>query len=409
MTMGLGAYHLRKAIELGDLELLKEVLSSFLSEKPVKLTKIKPTEVISAEDLSAILLYPVPGDLLYKAAKNDKPEMLDILMKGINQAVKDPELNHRIYRSAIHWLEEKDDAENIRRFVNNGYQPDSNDLGRALFQSYKPKTLQVYIDSGAVERSGPVDLACIWLSGSTRNSIPQEERKKILAQFISHGMDIKNDAILYHVIDPQIDWSKEPFQELIEAGAPIVTGFSLFNPMHKALDSGNPEAAKILIENTPPEGLKTADLSGATLLMKAASAYYPISVKPHDPMSVESHDPMSVESHDPMSVESYNPISVELVDMLVQKGADVNAVDKHGRSALMYVRDQKTAEALIKLGANVAHKDNDGRSVAEVLERQANSLRNRGNILRAAAYVKECAQGKQPQLNPVPQKQGGRG
>ena len=377
MTMGLGAYHLRKAIELGDSELLKEVLSSFLSEKPVKPTKIKPTEVISAEDLSAILLYPVPGELLYKAAKNDNTEMLDVLMKGINQAVKDPELNHRIYRSAIHWLEEKDDAENIQRFVNNGYQPDSYDLDSALFQSYKPETLQVYINSGAVERSGPVDLARIWLSGSTRNSIPQKERKEILDQFISHGMDIKNDAILYHVIDPQIAWSKEPFKELIEAGAPIVTGFSLFNPMHKALDSGNPEAAKILIENTPPEGLKAADLSGATLLMKAASAYY--------------------------------PISVELVDMLVQKGADVNAVDKHGRSALMYVSDPKTAEALIKLGANVAHKDNDGRSVAEVLERQANSSGNRGNILRAAAYVKECAQGKQPQLNPVPQKQGGRG
>ena len=377
MTMGLGAYHLRKAIELGDLELLKEVLSSFLSEKPVKLTKIKPTEVISAEDLSAILLHPVPGDLLYKAAKNNNTEMLDVLMKGINRGVKDPELNHRIYRSAIHWLEEKDDATNIRRFVNNGYQPDSYDLDSALFQSYKPETLQVYINSGAVERSGPVDLARIWLSGSTRNSIPQKERKEILDQFISHGMDIKNDAILYHVIDPQIAWSKEPFKELIKAGAPIVTGFSLFNPMHKALDSGNPEAAKILIENTPPEGLKTADLYGATLLMKAASAYY--------------------------------PISVELVDMLVQKGADVNAVDKHGHSALMYVSDPKTAEALIKLGANVAHKDNDGRSVAEVLERQANSSRNRENILRAAAYVKECAQGKQPQLNPVPQKQGGRG
>ena len=376
MTMGLGAYHLRKAIELGDLELLKEVLSSFLSEKPVKLTKIKPTEVISAEDLSAILLHPVPGDLLYKAAKNNNTEMLDVLMKGINRGVKDPELNHRIYRSAIHWLEEKDDATNIRRFVNNGYQPDSYDLDSALFQSYKPETLQVYINSGAVERSGPVDLARIWLSGSTRNSIPQKERKEILDQFISHGMDIKNDAILYHVIDPQIAWSKEPFKELIKAGAPIVTGFSLFNPMHKALDSGNPEAAKILIENTPPEGLKTADLYGATLLMKAASAYY--------------------------------PISVELVDMLVQKGADVNAVDKHGHSALMYVSDPKTAEALIKLGANVAHKDNDGRSVAEVLERQANSSRNRENILRAAAYVKECAQGKQPQLNPVPQKQGGR-
>lgn len=377
MTKGLGAYHLRKAIELGDSELLKEVLSPFLSEKPVKLTKIKPTEVISAEDLSAILLYPVPGELLYKAAKNANPEMLDILMKGINRGVKDPELNHRIYRSAIHWLEEKDDAKNIQRFVANGYQPDSYDLDSALFQSYKPETLQVYINSGAVERSGPVDLARIWLSGSTRNSIPQEERGKILKQFISHGMDIKNDAILYHVIDPQIAWSKEPFKELIEAGAPIVTGFSLFNPMHKALDSANPEAAKILIENTPPEGLKTADLSGATLLMKAASAYYPTSVK--------------------------------LVDMLVQKGADVNAVDKHGRSALMYVNDQKTAEGLIKLGANVAHKDNDGRSVAEVLERQANSSRNRENILRAAAYVKECAQGKQPQLNPVPQKQGGRG
>ena len=249
-------------------------------------------------------------------------------------------------------------------------------MNSALFQSYKPETLQVYIDSGAVERSGPVDLARSWLSGSTRNSIPQEERGKILDQFISHGMDINNDAILYHVIDSQIDWSKEPFEELIKAGAPIVTDFSLFNPMHKALDSANPQAAKILIENTPPEGLKAADLYGATLLMKAASEYYPTSVK--------------------------------LIDMLVQKGADVNAVDKHGRSALMYVNDQKTAEALIKAGANVAHKDNEGRSVAEVLERQANSSRNRGNVLRAAAYVKECAQGKQPQLNPIPQKQGGR-
>ena len=356
MTMGLGAYYLRKAVELGDMDLLKEVLSPFLSDKPVKPKKIKPTEVISAEDLTCVLLHPISGDLLAKVAKNKNPEMLDVFMSAINNAVKDPELNHRVCRSAIHWLEEQDDAKNIQRFCENGYKPDSYDLNSALFQSYKPETLQVYIDNGAVERSGPVDLARSWLSGSTRHNIPQEERGKILNEFISHGMDINNDAILSHVIDYQIDWSKEPFEDLIKAGAPIVTDSSLFNPMHKALDSANPEAAKILIENTPPEGLKAMDFYGTSLLMKAASEYYPNSIK--------------------------------LIDMLVQKGADVNQVDRHGRSALMYVNDQKTAEALIKMGANVSHKDNEGRSVAEVLERRANSSRNRGNVLRAVDLIK---------------------
>ncbi len=374
MTMGLGAYYLRKAVELGDAELLKEVLSPFLSEKPVKPTKIKPTEVISAEDLSAILLHPVPGDLLYKAAKNDNPEMLEVFMKGINQAFSS-DFRHRVCFSAVSSLNHENDIKNIKRFCENGYEPNFFDLGNVLSYSYNPDALQVYIDNGAVEKSNPVDLACTWMTGVTRHNVPQEERTKILNDLMAHGMDIKNNYILFHVLNASADWSKEPFKDLIKAGAPIEQD-SEIPSLHLALDRSNTDAAEILIQGASKEALKNPDFYGATLLMKAASEYYPRSVK--------------------------------LIDMLLEKGADMNAVDKQGRNVLMYVNDQRTAEALIQRGANASHKDNGGLSVAEYLEAKASFSRNRMNVLRAATYIRECAQDQQPKMAAVSQKQGGR-
>lgn len=369
MTMGLGAYYLRKAIELGDAELLKEVLSPFLSEKPVKPTKIKPTEVISAEDLSAILLHPVPGALLYKAAKNDNPEMLDVLMKGINQAVKDPELKHKIYRYGINSFEAEGDAKTVQRFVDNGFQPGAEEIDCALFRNYKPNVLQVYIDNGAVERSSPCQLARSWMAGVTRFGLPKEERLDILNNLISHGMDIKNEYILHSTLDPYLDWKKEAFEELIEAGAPIETERTSIDPLIAALSQKKLAAAEVLIDKTPPEKLHKPDMYGVTPLMMVAS-------NPHY-------------------------LVRNLLEKLVQKGADINAVDNDGRNALMHVCSEDTAEALIKMGANVLQKDKQGRSADKVIASQRPYYGGWGCILAAEAVQKHIEKIKQSRSMPV--------
>ncbi|MBQ8251260.1 MAG: hypothetical protein IJY92_05050 [Alphaproteobacteria bacterium] len=353
MSVGLGAYYLRKALELGDVELLKEVLSPFLSEKPVATKKIKQNEVISSEDLIGVLLHPVPGELLLKAARNNNSEMLDVLMKGINRAVKDPELNHRIYRYGIHPFEVEGDAKTVQRFIDNGFQPAAEEIDCTLFRNYKPNVLQVYLDNGAVERSNPCQIARSWMAGVTRFNVPKKERQDILNNLISHGMDIKNEYILHSTLDPQLDWKKEAFQELIEAGAPIETERSSIDPLMAALSQNNLVAAEVLIDKTPAEKLHKPNMYGVTPMMIIAS-------NPHY-------------------------LSVNLLEKLVQKGADVNAVDNEGRNALMYVRDNKTAEALIKMGANVFQKDKRGRSVVDVIASQRAHYGGWGSISASEA------------------------
>ena len=378
MSTKLGACYLRKAIEQGDMDLLKKVLSPFLMVEKAKDTKKKGDEKveISLKDLHGMLLHPVPGELLFKTAKNNNPEMLNVLMSAINNTELSDEQKDNIYVYGIRAFENIGDAKTIARFCQNGYKPSAKDLDSVLFQSYQPEILQIYLDNGAVERSNLRDLACIWLAGSTRHQISADERGKILKDFISHGMDIKDERVLSYVLQPNMDWSKEPFNELIEAGAPIVTDRSSIDPLCNAFNLRYMDAVKTLIEKTPNDQLHHPDFYGETPLMKVASERY------------------------------YD--AIPLMDMLVQRGADVNATDKHGRNALMYVNDQKTAEALIKMGANVFHKDQEGKSVADVLESRAQHSRYRNTLLKVAQYIKECAKNNQPQGIKSLQKQSGR-
>lgn len=365
MSTGLGVCYLRKAIEQGDVDLLKKVLSPFLTDEKVNHKKKKEDEkvTISLKDLHGILLHPVPGELLFKAAKNINPDMLNILMSAINNSELSDEQKDNIYVYGVRAFENNGDVKTVARFCENGYQPGAKDLNSVLFQSYQPEMLQIYLDNGAVERSNVRDLACIWLAGSTRHQISAEERGKILKDFISHGMDIKDESVLSCVLQPNIDWSKEPFNELIEAGAPIVTDRSFIDPLCSAFNCRYMDAIKTLIEKTPNDQLHHPDFYGETPLMKAASEHY------------------------------YD--SIPLMEMLVQRGADVNATDKKGRNALMYVNDKKTAVALIKMGCNVFHKDHEGKSVADVLENRAQYSRYRSMLMNVACYIKEYAKNNQ--------------
>jgi hypothetical protein len=74
----------------------------------------------------------------------------------------------------------------------------------------------------------------------------------------------------------------------------------------------------------------------------------------------------------------------------------------------MYVSDKKTAEALIKMGANVFHKDHKGRSVIDVLESRARRSHYGRTLSEVAAYIKEYAKNNQQKMVAAVQKNGSR-
>ena len=53
-------------------------------------------------------------------------------------------------------------------------------------------------------------------------------------------------------------------------------------------------------------------------------------------------------------------ISIDVINKLIRSGVDVNQTDNTGRTALMYVRTQAAATALIGAGANVDMVDDNG-------------------------------------------------
>lgn len=62
----------------------------------------------------------------------------------------------------------------------------------------------------------------------------------------------------------------------------------------------------------------------------------------------------------------HNDQLIECADLLLEKGANVNATDFHSMSPLMYAAKENKLELvkrLIEAGADVNHADEEGRSV----------------------------------------------
>lgn len=55
--------------------------------------------------------------------------------------------------------------------------------------------------------------------------------------------------------------------------------------------------------------------------------------------------------------------SIAVINHLLSSGANVDAVDQFGRTALFYVGNNKAAIALVNAGAKLTHLDNEGRSI----------------------------------------------
>jgi hypothetical protein len=58
-------------------------------------------------------------------------------------------------------------------------------------------------------------------------------------------------------------------------------------------------------------------------------------------------------------------LNADTVEMLLLLGADPNAIDRNGRSAIFFATDGYNAEVLVRFGADVTMKDKDGLTALE--------------------------------------------
>lgn len=82
---------------------------------------------------------------------------------------------------------------------------------------------------------------------------------------------------------------------------------------------------------------------------------------------------------------------LDAVRLLAESGADLNAQDKDGQTALMYTSKPEVAALLLSLGADPRVRDRHGRTAAEEARHQAEEWRSMKNTRRAEKYKKLAA------------------
>lgn len=84
-----------------------------------------------------------------------------------------------------------------------------------------------------------------------------------------------------------------------------------------------------------------------------------------DGLDVNVHGP---EGRTPLMSYASVPDFDDVVAEALEMGADVNAMDDHGRTALMYVDNVETAKVLLHHGANPNHQNADGKTAFHLFE-----------------------------------------
>ena len=83
---------------------------------------------------------------------------------------------------------------------------------------------------------------------------------------------------------------------------------------------------------------------------------------------------------------------VKMVKRLIKAGADVNAKNKQGQTALFFASDYRYLDMLLKAGADVNITDNDGNTTLHLLENLNND--DEGDVDYLKNYVMKCQNAK---------------
>ncbi|CAC5411871.1 unnamed protein product [Mytilus coruscus] len=156
--------------------------------------------------------------------------------------------------------------------------------------------------------------------------------------------------------------NKEVAEILIQNGAKVNSRDSKNQtPLHVAK---NKEVAEILHQNGA--NIHSRNNNGDSVLHLAASQSDHSAVKLLISLGANV-SARNKENQTPLDVAK----SIDVAEMLIQNGADINSADSKGDSALHLAAiqsDDSAVKFLIKLGANVSARNNEGRTPLESLE-----------------------------------------
>ena len=214
------------------------------------------------------------------------------------------------------------------------------------------EVLSLLFDLGVA--SDLIDEALVIAAGENKHT-------DCVAYLLEHGANInakdeERRTALSHAVERK---RFETVQFLLEHGVDMHYAQTVGDPLHIAVQSGNIKITKLLLEHGANPNLPVTTLNANTVLELAliTGKIKMLKILLDYGANPNQREPDTEKT--PIMVAVYFAPS-ECVQLLIEKGADVNAVDVYGRTALMNVAsfdddDNKLAIArlLIEHGANV--------------------------------------------------------
>ena len=201
-----------------------------------------------------------------------------------------------------------------------------------------------------------------------------------VAYLLEHGANInardeESRTALSHAVERK---RLKTVQFLLEHGANMHYAQTVGDPLHIAVQSGNIKITKLLLEHGANPNLPVDTFCGNTVLESALIIGETKMLKILLDYGANPNQIADDTEKTPIMVAVYFAPS-ECVQILIEKGANVNATDVYGRTALMCVAgfdddDNKIAIArlLIEHGANVNAVDKNGETALSFAKQSGN-------------------------------------